>query len=72
MAIIKPILTAAQAQKQPADTYWWQQKNSSCDAPTPKPGDPCPACNQGLLAYDSLFLLTCNRCGQVAESGAFT
>ena len=72
MAIIQPNLTAAQAQKTEANTYWWQAKNSSCAAPMPKPGDPCLACNQGILAYDCLFLLTCNQCGQVAESGAFT
>jgi hypothetical protein len=72
MDIIQPRLTAAQAQESGSDTYWWQQKSSSCDAPAPKPGDPCPICGKGVLDYDALFLLTCNQCGQIAESGAFT
>jgi hypothetical protein len=52
-------------------TYWWRQR-PPCQAATPKPGDPCPSCGAGKLAYDSLFLLTCLTCGQCAESGAFT
>ncbi|MCB9418341.1 MAG: hypothetical protein H6667_00935 [Ardenticatenaceae bacterium] len=72
MDIIQPILTAAQAEETQADSYWWRQKSSRCNAPAPKPGDLCPNCGQGVLDYDSLFLLTCNQCGQVAESGAFT
>lgn len=51
--------------------YWWRQVQP-CQSPTPKPGDPCPTCRQGILAYDTLFLLTCPACGQAAESGAFT
>jgi hypothetical protein len=72
MTIIQPNLTVAQAKKSDSDQYWWQQKSSPCDIPPPKPGDKCPACNSGILDYDSLFLLTCSQCGQVAESGAFT
>lgn len=51
--------------------YWWRKK-PACQTPTPKPGDRCPACDLGILAYDGLFILTCPACGQAAESGTFT
>lgn len=51
--------------------YWWRQR-PPCQAPTPKPGDPCPACGAGKLAYDGQFVLACPACGQAAESGTFT
>jgi hypothetical protein len=72
MDIIQPLLTAVQKPDSGSETYWWQQKSDGCNAPDLKPGDECPACKKGILYYDSLFLLTCNQCGQVAESGAFT
>jgi len=55
-------------------SYWWQQDGpaaESCSA-APEPGQTCPICRQGRLAYDSLFILTCKACGYVAEGGAFT
>lgn len=54
--------------------HWWKRndaQNESC-ALQPRPGHICPACGEGILAYDGLFLLTCGRCGFVAEGGAFT
>lgn len=56
------------------ETLWWraeQQEKKVCPVPL-KPGDTCPACGQGELAYDGLFLLVCRRCGAVAEGGTFT
>jgi hypothetical protein len=55
-------------------SYWWQpiKEDASCSAPASKPGNPCPACGKGILAYDGLFLLTCAHCGETAENGAFT
>ncbi|MCA9921937.1 MAG: hypothetical protein KC419_19700 [Anaerolineales bacterium] len=53
--------------------HWWQQTGvSTCTAPQPRPGDKCPACENGILAYDGLFVLTCSNCGKAAEAGAFT
>lgn len=43
-----------------------------CATRTPKPGDDCLICHQGTLAYDGLFVLSCDQCGQVAESGCFS
>ncbi|PID85257.1 MAG: hypothetical protein CSB13_08955 [Chloroflexi bacterium] len=57
---------------QQAATYWWRKKKRTCHNPTPKPGEPCPNCTEGILAYDGLFVLTCARCGKAAENGAFT
>jgi uncharacterized protein (DUF983 family) len=51
--------------------YWWRQ-GRPCQSPTPEAGNRCPTCGAGILAYDSLFFLTCTACGQTAESGAFT
>jgi ribosomal protein L37AE/L43A len=54
--------------------FWWRaekQEKNEC-AVAHKPGDKCPACGQGELAYDGLFLLACTACGAVAEGGAFT
>lgn len=54
--------------------YWWRsgrEKDTQC-AVAAKPGSVCPRCGEGELAYDGLFLLTCPRCGYVAENGAFT
>ncbi len=63
-------------------TYWWQEANKQetavsadsdlCLLETPKPGDLCPYCQEGTLAYDGLFLLTCDKCKKVAEGGCFT
>ncbi len=56
--------------------YWWRtQRDGNAAAACAvdlKPGSQCPACRESTLQYDSLFLLTCPRCGYVAESGAFT
>lgn len=52
--------------------YWWKKKGverASCRIP-PRPGHTCPECGEGTLAYDGLFVLNCDRCGYVAESGA--
>jgi len=63
---------AAESQS-PKPTYWWRKPDAlPCQASAPKPGDVCPACGQGRLAYDGLFILTCSVCGEAAESGAFT
>jgi len=60
-------------QQESQKTFWWRQKDEpACIAQAPKPGDMCPACGSGVLAYDGLFMLTCPRCGKTAESGAFT
>ncbi len=48
------------------------ERPSVCLLTSPKPGDDCPTCNQGKLVYDGLFILTCDRCGYVAESGCFS
>jgi len=54
-------------------TYWWRQGDKAADCQTRyREGDTCPSCREGELAYDSLFVLSCLRCGYVAESGAFT
>lgn len=61
-------------EKRSEKTYWWQPDKpaaESCSAAA-VPGKRCPTCRQGRLAYDSLFILTCNACGYVAEGGAFT
>ncbi|MDX1687236.1 MAG: hypothetical protein R3248_04560 [Candidatus Promineifilaceae bacterium] len=52
--------------------YWWKRgeaEKESCRMP-PRSGQTCPECGEGTLAYDGLFILTCDRCGYVAESGA--
>ena len=52
--------------------YWWKREENepeSCRI-KPRPGHTCPSCGQGVLAYDGLFVLTCDRCGYVAECGA--
>lgn len=52
--------------------YWWKSdepEQAQCRIP-PRPGHTCPECGEGTLAYDGLFILTCDRCGYVAESGA--
>lgn len=58
--------------------HWWQPskskesgKKEACSVPL-KPGCTCPVCNEGRLAYDGLFILTCPACGHVAEHGVFT
>jgi uncharacterized protein (DUF983 family) len=65
-AIVKETMT----QSQPS--FWWRKQETACTAPTPKPGDCCPSCGEGKLAYDGLFVLICSHCGEVAESGGFT
>ncbi|MBK9055100.1 MAG: hypothetical protein IPL78_30630 [Chloroflexi bacterium] len=54
--------------------YWWRveaEERGKC-APRPRPDSLCPHCQQGKLAYDSLFNLSCPVCGRVAAAGAFT
>ena len=54
--------------------FWWRaqkQEKKECTVPH-KPGDKCPVCGTGELAYDGLFLLACRSCGAVIEGGAFT
>ncbi len=61
-------------QKTEQKRYWWRdeaQQENSC-AISCGPGHACPQCQEGTLAYDGLFMLTCPVCGYVAESGAFT
>ena len=54
-------------------TFWWKSTDqNACDTKSPKPGDLCTECEEGLLAYDGLFVLTCEKCGKAAEAGAFT
>lgn len=55
-------------------SYWWKRpetRTGNCQSSF-REGDACPACRQGKLAYDSLFILICPECGHVAESGAFS
>ena len=55
-------------------TYWWRkngQEKISCQRML-QPGETCPQCQNGRLAYNGLFMLTCTSCGHIAESGAFT
>lgn len=54
--------------------YWWRGDEASKQtcAIRYNPGQRCPDCQKGTLAYDGLFLLTCSNCGYVAESGAFS
>ena len=52
--------------------YWWKSEKpeqEQCRIP-PRPGHTCPECGEGTLAYDGLFILTCDRCAYVAEGGA--
>ena len=63
-----PAQTGEEVEKE----YWWKGKaaeGESCPIRI-RPGDTCPKCGNGTLAYDGLFLLTCDGCGYVAESGA--
>ncbi|HSM55914.1 MAG TPA: hypothetical protein VK879_07140 [Candidatus Sulfomarinibacteraceae bacterium] len=54
-------------------TRWWQRESKEAEcAPAPRRGQGCPQCGQGCLDFDSLFVLTCEQCGYVASSGAFT
>jgi hypothetical protein len=53
--------------------FWWRKPGEViCKQPQLKPGDTCPNCGQGQLAFDGLFMLVCCRCQRVADSGAFT
>ncbi|MEW5989084.1 MAG: hypothetical protein AB1791_20855 [Chloroflexota bacterium] len=59
----------------PSKTYWWRAADKTpagCQTPHPRPGQPCPQCQQGILNYDNLFLLTCNHCGYIVEGSTFT
>ncbi|MBK7177700.1 MAG: hypothetical protein IPH82_11030 [Chloroflexi bacterium] len=57
----------------PQATVWWRKPDAlPCQSRPPKPGDVCPTCGNGRLAYDGLFILACSACGEAAESGAFT
>jgi hypothetical protein len=38
----------------------------------PRPGQKCPRCGRGTLAYDGLLQLSSPVCGHVAEIGGFT
>jgi len=54
-------------------TYWWRGHDTSPGSCLrKKPGEPCTRCGKGVLIYDGLFLLTCQTCGFVAESGVFS
>ena len=64
--------TAARPGDAAEKEYWWKREDSeeeSCRIP-PRPGQTCPECGEGTLAYDGLFILVCDLCGYVAESGA--
>jgi hypothetical protein len=52
--------------------FWWQKDAADSDVCLlpPRPGQTCPECGEGALAYDTLFVLTCPHCHYVAESGA--
>jgi hypothetical protein len=53
--------------------YWWHKPYEvKCSHPQPKPGDVCPCCSAGHLAFDGLFILSCDHCHHVADSGGFT
>ncbi|MCB8928421.1 MAG: hypothetical protein H6652_22690 [Ardenticatenaceae bacterium] len=53
--------------------YWWRKPDEAkCTHPQPKPGDICTHCGEGKLAFDGLFILACDRCQQIADSGGFT
>jgi hypothetical protein len=53
--------------------FWWRNPDKpDCKKPQPKPGDICPSCGEGKLAFDGLFMLVCRRCQHIADSGAFT
>jgi hypothetical protein len=63
-----------QVRQRQAGGKWWQVE-PACDpalVPTPGEGDPCPACQSGRLAYDSLFVLACPLCGRAVSGGGFT
>ena len=53
--------------------YWWRRDNraDSCSVHM-MPGTLCPECGCGTLSYDGLFILSCEECGYIAASGAFT
>lgn len=57
----------------PDGGYWWKETEDAektvC-AIRSRPGQLCPECGQGTLAYNGLFVLTCPQCAYVAESGA--
>lgn len=53
--------------------FWWRSKQKKgCQRPQLKPGDPCPHCPEGTLAFNGLFMLVCDRCQKTADSGGFT
>jgi len=63
----------AEKKNEQSGRYWWHQKGESkCSQPQPKPGDICPSCHEGKLEFDGLFILTCERCLHIADSGGFT
>ena len=56
------------------ESFWWRTEEQGAvrSSPSLTPGERCPQCDEGVLQYDSLFVLTCPRCGYVAESGGCT
>jgi len=53
--------------------FWWHQTGEAkCNQPQPKPGDTCSNCHEGRLTFDGLFILMCDRCQHIADSGGFT
>ncbi|WP_420642921.1 hypothetical protein [Candidatus Leptofilum sp.] len=53
--------------------YWWRKSGEErCAQPQPKPGDVCTHCGEGTLAFDGLFILACDQCQHIADSGGFT
>lgn len=53
--------------------FWWRKPDEAkCTHPQPKPGDICAHCGEGQLTFDGLFILACDRCQQIADSGGFT
>ncbi|HIP70224.1 MAG TPA: hypothetical protein EYH05_02370 [Anaerolineae bacterium] len=74
MIILKDMTSKTAVKKTKKSAPWWRTEESAkavCQIPV-KPGQICPNCGEGILAYDGLFLLTCPACGYVAEGGVFT
>jgi len=37
--------------------------------PLPRPGDVCPQCGEGILDYNGVLLLACEKCGYTLGDG---